>query len=354
MREDLRKLEAAPTSEAVRDSLRRKLHALGTGARALHFEGMGTRVMDTEAVLERASVERLVRPGDIDLIARALDELPTLAWGVERPTSTPLSRIDSDPPEIEAIEVHTVAVLVVGPEDLAEMLVEEEGAYETGFACECVDDLEKARLTALTMAPDVVILDGDLPGAADFAQSFLEDPLTELSPVIVVLTPGPRSAEARFTALGVTKVMQRPLLAGALRSACQDIIDVRDGKTVRMTLGEPTVGQLGERLALEVRRALVDAVDEHGRSITVRLGDGAEVWGALWGAIARVRELVTRGTGGMVHYTGHGPEGAVALAPILAGVTGGATPSDRAATAGRSRDEAMNVSLSGRRVRRGR
>jgi DNA-binding response OmpR family regulator len=351
LRDELKKVEAEPRSDLVRDTLRRKLHALGTGARALHFEAMASHILDAEAVLDRASEEGLVTAADLEQVGRALDEMPTLAWSVERPASAPLIKIEPEPSsEPESAELHTVSVLIVGPEDLADMLVEEMGADEAGFECQCNDDLARARSTALAMAPDVVILDGDLPGAADFAEQFLEDPLTELTPVVVVMTPGPDAADSRFRALGVARVMPRPLLAGALRSACQEIIDVRDGKTVPMTLGEPTVEQLGERLALEVRRALVDAVDAHGRTMKVSLGDGAEVWGALWGAIARVREVVATSTGGMVHYSGHGPEGAVALAPMLAGVTGGATPSDRSSGMGRSRDEAMNVNLAGRKV----
>jgi len=342
-------LEAEPTSAMARDDLRRKLHALGTGAKMLHFEGMAQSILDTESVLERASEEGVVRPPDLERVARALDELPTLAWGAERPKDLPPAKLPVEPPSTPKLPIAAVSVLVIGPEDLADMLVEDEGQEHASFECERVDDLKKARSVALAVAPDVVVLDGDLEGAADLAHKLLDDPLTDTLQVIVVLTQGPTDATTRFTALGVTKLMPRPLLAGALRAACQEAVDQRDGKTIQMTLGEPTVAQLGERLALEVRRALVDSVDPHSRTMKVHLGDGAEVWGALWGAIARVREVVTTSTGGMVHFTGHGPEGALALAPVLAR-PGGVAPSDRAAEVGRNRDDAMDVNLAGRRV----
>jgi DNA-binding response OmpR family regulator len=344
-------LEGAPDSIVARDDLRRKLHALGTGARMLRFEGMTRCIVDTESVLERASEDGAIRAADLERVARALDDLPTLAWGEERPADAPPPAVSlpPEPPSVKTLTPDTVSVLVVGPEDLADALVEDMGSDDGTFECERVDDLAKARSVALALAPDVVVLDGDLPGAADLAQLLLDDPLTEAAPVIVVLTPGRGDGTTRLMALGVAKILPRPLRAGAVRAACQEAIDQRDGKTIELTLGEPTVAQLGERLATEVRRALVDAVDEHGRSLKVSLGDGTEVWGALWGAIARVREVVTTKTGGMVQFTGHGPEGALALAPILNRVSGSA-PSERAADVGRNRDEAMDVNLVGRRV----
>ena len=64
------------------------------------------------------------------------------------------------------------------------------------------------------------------------------------------------------------------------------------GFTVRVTLGEPSLEQLADRLAEELRRALVDSVDAPARSMRVPLGEGTEVLGALWGAIARVQDRV--------------------------------------------------------------
>lgn len=341
-------LEANPDSGAGRDELRRKLHALGAGARMLRFEGMTRCILDTEAVLERASEEGAVRAPDLERVARALDDLPSLAWGEERPADVAPPSLPPEPISTKTLTPDTISVLVVGAEDLADALVDDVGAAEGAFECERADDLAKARSVALALAPDVIVLDGDASGAANFAQRILDDPLTDTVPVIVVLTPGRGDDTTRFTALGVTKILPRPLRAGALREACQEAIDQRDGKTIEMTLGEPTVAQLGERLAQEVRRAIVDAVDEQGRDTKIKLGDGAEIWGALWGAIARVREVVTTNTNGIVQFTGHGPEGALALAPIM--TRGSVAPSDRSANMGRNRDDAMDVSLTGRRV----
>ncbi len=345
-------LEGAPDSAPARDELRRKLHALGSGARMLHFEGMTQCIVDTEGVLDRATLDGQLRPTDLERIARALDELPALAWGEDRPVE---ARRSAPPPAVEAeADTHTkkplapaaVSVLVIGPEDLADMLVDDEGAAtESQFDIERIDDLTKARSLALAVAPDVVVLDGDLERSQDFAEQLLDDPLTDAAPVIVTLTPGKNDGSTRFQALGAAKVLPRPLLAGALRAACQEAIDQRDGKTIKMTLGEPTVAQLGERLAQEVRRAIIDGVDPSARGKRVKLGDGAEVWGALWGAIARVRQVVTSRTDGAVQFRVDGPEGALAFAPALVDA-----PAASRTEGGRNRDEAMDVALTGRRV----
>ena len=54
---------------------------------------------------------------------------------------------------------------------------------------------------------------------------------------------------------------------------------------MRVTLGEPTLEQLGERLAEEVRKAIVGSVDRAGRDVRVPLGEGTEVMGAMWGRL---------------------------------------------------------------------
>jgi DNA-binding response OmpR family regulator len=355
-------LEASPESSLARDELRRKLHALGSGARMLRFDRLAACVLDTESVLSRATAEGQIRPADLERVASALDELPALAWGEERagdvvaPPSrasavpaAPAPARHAEPASTKALTPDTVSVLVIGPEDLADMLVEEmgEGAVTADFEVERTEDLARARSVALAFAPDVVILDGDLQGAADFVEPFMDDPLTETATVLVVVGPGSSGLATRFTALGVAKVMMRPLPPGALQAACQEAVDQRDGKTLKMTLGEPTVAQLGERLAEEVRRALVDALDPRAQAIKVNLGDGTEVWGAMWGAIARVREVVSASTRGAVQWSSHGPEGALALAPML---SRGVSASDRAEGGGRNRDDSVNVSLAGRRV----
>jgi CheY-like chemotaxis protein len=133
--------------------------------------------------------------------------------------------------------------------------------------------------------------------------------------------------------------------AETLRRACEDILDQRDGRTMRVTLGEPTLEALGNRLAEEVRRAIVESVDGPSRGVRVPLGEGTEVLGAMWGAIARIQEIVAQRTGGAVRFGGDAPEGAIALAPWLHHDLPGA---DRMSMRGRG--AAADVRLDRRRV----
>lgn len=339
-------------AQAGRDELHRRLHALGAGARLLHFDRMSHAIQESEAILDRASGDTRVKPADLERIERVLDDLPALAWDEERPAdvapraepSDPDGMPESDPP---ALHINAISVLVVGPEELAEAMVDESLDNDATFDCERAEDHKSAVPVAHAFAPDVVVLDGDESGAADFMQKMVDDPLMEGVPIVVALTPGRGDSATRFMALGAAKILARPLEAGAVREACKEAVDQRDGRTIKMTLGDTTLEQLGERLADEVRRALIEAVDPRARKTKIELGDGTEVWGAMWGAIARVREVVTTRTGGSVQFVGKGPEGAV-LAPTLMREGGDTASSDRAA--GRDRAEAADVSLKGRRV----
>jgi DNA-binding response OmpR family regulator len=85
----------------------------------------------------------------------------------------------------------------------------------------------------------------------------------------------------------------------------------------REPLGDLTVDELGARLAEELRRGLCDAADPESRVRSVALGEGTEVLAALWGAVARIRDIVTIRTRGQTRFALGGPEGAVPLAPWL-------------------------------------
>ena len=72
---------------------------------------------------------------------------------------------------------------------------------------------------------------------------------------------------------------------------------------------------------------------------------GTEVLGAIWGAIARVREVIASRTDGAVRFANRGPEGSFALAPLL---SSDVARGDR--TAARVRGPAADVRLTGRKV----
>jgi DNA-binding response OmpR family regulator len=341
-RELLAALEEDPSARPEREELRRRLHAIGAGARMLRFEALTGSLQEALAVLDRGAVAGALREQDVGFVARVLDDLPALAWA-EVPSRTPEAR-DPDPAPADAAGPLAVAVLVFGEESFAQALPG-RGEGSRGFECESTLDADLALELARAHAPDVLLIDADLPRAAELVEALLDDPLTEPVPVVVIGTFPSGEAQARFVALGVARTLQRPLSAEDLRRVCSELIDSHTERTVRVTLGEPTIEQLADRLAEELKRALVEGVDRPLRSRRIPLGEGTEVLGAMWGAIARIQEIVTQRTDGVIRFGGDAPEGAIAVAPWMPQESAGA---DR--TAARGRGAAADVQLNGRVV----
>jgi DNA-binding response OmpR family regulator len=344
--DDARELISAfeqPPSGLARDELRRRLHALRSGARLLHLDAMAVSLDEALVVLERASRGVELGPDDVAFVSQVLDDLPALAWGESQPRSD-LSVAPSDAPTM-ANSPARVSALVVGGSSLARELDDGPGPKTRSFECERTENIDTALELARAYAPDVLVIDADLPGTAKLVENVVNDSLAEPIPVVVVGAPSGPEASARFVALGVSRTLSKPLASGVLRGACDEVLDVREGRTMRVTLGEPTLDQLAERLAREVKDAIVGGVDRSARSFRIPLGEGTEVMGALWGAIARVQEVVTRRTDGAVRYTGVAPEGTIAVAPWL---HHDVAASERLAV--RARGPASDVRLHGRHV----
>jgi DNA-binding response OmpR family regulator len=341
-REHLALLEDDPSSSAGRDELRRRLHALGTGARLLHFDAMAHSLQEALAVLDRGAQLGALREEDVDFVARLLDDLPALAWGEVRsrgPSGEAETAGDGHGPM-------PIATLVVGDESLVEALAEDGASRPRPFECERAGDANAALDLARAHAPDLLLVDVDLPGGPELVEALLDDPLTDPVPIVVVGTFRSPEEVSRFVALGVARTLAKPVAPEVLRATCDEMADTRGERTTRVTLGEPTLEQLADRLADELRHALVDGVDSPARAHRVPLGEGTEVLGALWGAIARVQEIITLKTDGAVRFAGEAPEGAIALAPSLHAPS--LSGADR--LAGRGRGAAAEVRLHGRRV----
>jgi DNA-binding response OmpR family regulator len=340
-RDVLGALEAEPASASARDELRRKLHALGAGARLLRFDAMARSLQEASVVLERGAQQGGVRDDDLGFLAQVLDDLPALAWGEAPPRERERDATEAAPPTA----VLPLSVLVVGPESIAEVLTEGDARGGRTFECERTEDAQQAIGLARAYAPDLVVVDGDVPAAVELVEALLDDPLTEPVPILVLGSFATTEESARFIALGVAKALTKPIPSEVFRAACEEILDHREGRTMRMTLGEPTLEALGNRLADEVKRALVESVDRAARNMRIPLGEGTEVLGAIWGAIARVQEVISAKTDGAIRFGGDAPEGAIALAPWLHHDLPGA---DR--MLGRGRGAAADVRLDRRRV----
>jgi CheY-like chemotaxis protein len=330
LRAGLAMLEAKPSSPELRDELQRRLHALGAGARLLRFVKLADRVAEAEVVLEISS-EGSLSGADMGALWEIVDQLPALAWGQAAANqgrglaAVPVGADEAIGPRTarsatgcdEESSAPLIA-LVVGGASMAEALA--PGIAEVGpvFEVERTEDATTAIDLARALAPDVVILDVDLPGARELVEALVGDPLTEPVPVLAVGHFSRPDEAAPFVALGVARALARPVSPDALRRAAAEAAATYGrGEVARSPLGELTLDQLGARLAEELHRGLCDAAEPRGRAAQVDMGEGAEVLAALWGAVARIRDLVTIRSQGSVRFSPSGPEGALPLAPWL-------------------------------------
>lgn len=342
LRSAIARVRAEDGELAGRTELRRKLHALASAAKMMKFDAMDRALSEAIGALDRAAGDAGIDAVDLDGIEQIVEDLPALAWGDGRARSS----------RAEAVERSSAAlsyqVLVVGSPVIAEALLEEDPLSPStiAFSCESTPDPQAAYDLVRTNEPDLVILDADLDAAGVLVEAIMDDPMTETTPVIVVgsfLEPG--EAE-RFIAMGVAKTIGKPTSREALRTTCEEVLaPERSSALHQVTLGEPTLEELSERLASEIKSALLGGVDPTSRMRRIPLGQGTEILGALWGAIARVREVVTARSDGHVRFQG-GPAGALAPAFLLE-CEPDVARSDRLR---QRRSLAADVRLTGRRV----
>lgn len=342
LRTTFARVRSAPLDGPARDELRRKLHALGSAAKMMKFDAMDRGIGEALGTIDRSPRDRAIEEMDLDAIEQIIEDLPALAWGDGRARS---SRAES----IEKAQAPKHNVLVVGSSLIAEALLDDEGLTEPSsmtFVCESTPDAHAAYDLVRTTEPDLVVIDADLPASTELVESLMDDPLTETVPIIVIGSFLEASEAARFVAMGVAKTVGKPTSREALRAVCEETLSPDRGSvTAHVTLGEPTLEELGNRLANEIREALVGRADPSARTRRIPLGQGTEVLGAVWGAIARVREVVTARSDGQVRFAG-GPEGALTPAPLL--LEPEIARSDRARS--QKRGPAAEVRLDGRRV----
>ena len=309
LRTTLARVKAMPGDVAARDELRRKLHALGSAAKMMKFDAMDRGIAEALGTLDRTARDAALDDVDLESIEQIIEDLPALAWGDGRARSSRAESAEQSAPR------H--AVLVVGSALIAEALLEGDETARVTFVCESTPDASAAYDLVRGNEPDLIVLDADVPNAADLVEALMDDPLTEAVPIVVVGSFLEQGEAARYIAMGVAKTVSKPTSREALRAVCEETLSPSlASSAAHAVLGEPTLEELGERLANELREAIVGRADPSTRTRRIPLGQGTEVLGAVWGAIARVREVVTSRSDGVIRFAG-GPEGALTPAPLL-------------------------------------
>jgi len=307
-------LEQDPGSQRLRDDLRRRVHALSAGARLLRFAGMATALQETERTLERAASVGGLAKSELFDISAILDNLPSFALSEPADEQRPTERPPPTAPLGETALVPTT-ILVIGPSGLADAITNTiEQPAELEIECERADTVASGLELARALAPDVAVVDADLPGARDLVDKLVGDPLTVPTPLIVVGTWASLEEGARFVAAGASLALAKPVSPHDLRKACLELSSGAKEPAHHAPLGQTTVEQLTTLIIDEIKRGLADALVQ-GRSTPIHLGDGSDILAAVWGAVARVRDLVMIKSGGAVRFSNEGPEGALPIAP---------------------------------------
>jgi DNA-binding response OmpR family regulator len=308
LRAALRAVEDQPRDAGRINGLLRRLHALGSAARVLGFASVAEALGEAEKTLRRVA-----RGGpaasDVADISRALDLLPSLVLGTKASTRSAVA----PEPAIAPNPDFPLSVLVFGPQALADSLIQQG---DLRVECERTEDPAKARELSRVFGPDVAIIDADRKGARELVELFVKDPLVEPIPIIAIGEFANAELATTFIGLGATRVLPKPVSPDLLRRTLLEIQGHGNlAIQVREPLGELNVNQLVDRIAVEIRRGLVESVDPAARSSSVGFGEGTDVMSAVWGTVARLRELVTLRSDGNVRFEQTGPEGAVPFAP---------------------------------------
>jgi CheY-like chemotaxis protein len=111
--------------------------------------------------------------------------------------------------------------------------------------------------------PDLIVLGGDASAAADIAEVLIDEPGLLGTPLVGWTIGGSLGDTSRLLALGVQVVGGD---ANEFRTVCDDALDAREGRTVRVDA--PT----------EVQAPADEALDLHGRRVLVVDDDPAITW----------------------------------------------------------------------------
>lgn len=303
-------LEREPGSSRLRDDLRRRLHALGVGARLLRFDRLAAEVTAAEDLLGEVAERGALAATDTAALRAALGKLPTLGF-TANDISVPEQVPHAEPGPAAAARPWPLSILVVGPKPIADALVQPAADGAPAIDVERTEDGLRAIDLARAVAPDVVVVDVDQRGARELVIALRADPLTAGAAVVVLGTWSRAEEVSVFLAAGATRAVHKPVSPDALRRVCRDASAASPAGEPSASIGLVSLPELAERLGREVERAITDGAKTTGDAARVDLGRGDEVLGAVLAAAARVRDVVTIQSRGEIRFTPGAAERAV-------------------------------------------
>ncbi len=291
---------ADPADAAAREVLANKLRSLAADASRMGQIQLAEELSVVRAVIQSVGVLASLTEGDRRHLEDAFDRIVAY-MDAERNRE-----VVAAPPKRGAhprAAAGMLRVLVVGASATAESLLSEDWAADDDAPALMVEqsvDASAARYDAKRKHPEVIVIDSDLGGARVLVDRLVSDDDTEEVPIIVLGKWDRAEDASAFIALGVARTLAKPVSPGALRRACLTVLPKAPGAF--NPLGEMSLDALGARLSDELHRGLCDAAEDRLRRKAIQLGDGSEVLTVLWEAIARIRELVTAESRGMLKF----------------------------------------------------
>jgi CheY-like chemotaxis protein len=145
-----------------------------------------------------------------------------------------------------------------------------EGVLSTSkrrVTCREVADAASILARAGAAPPELVVLSGEASTAADVAEALIDDPVLLGTALVAWRVHGTVGDTSRLLALGVRVVTGEE---DALRTACDEALDAREGRTIRI--------EAPADLAASSARASDIPPDLHGRRVIVADDDPAIRW----------------------------------------------------------------------------
>ncbi len=353
-------LRDEPASTRLRDDLRRRLHALGAGARLLRFDRLAAEVASAEEILGDVAGEGGLSEAHATDLRAALGKLAGLGWTANETAADSMravsGRVDGarrpglpggtlvgvgslHPPLLTgaaptssvavAVNPWPLSVLVVGPKPIADALVVPTAEGASSIDVERTEDGLGAIDLARAVAPDVIVIDCDRPGARELLAAVRKDPLTAGAAIVALGTWARAEEASAFLSAGATRAVHKPVSPDALRRVCREASADRDGATPAVELGLVSVQELAARLGKEVERAITDGAQAQAEGSRVDFGGGEEIFGAVWAAAARVRDLVTIKSRGGIRFAPGAAERAIPVGAWMNDAPGAAPPARR-------------------------
>lgn len=202
------------------------------------------------------------------------------------------------PPEVLNAKVYTV--LLIGHDLTTSERVRD--ALPQNYELITAQGTEAGARAARICAPDIVLFD-TLHGDLKTLKTLDDDPMSRSIP-IVIIGDTDDDDDRLLTHQGLLDHVRRPINVVELRGLMASIVEgsAHGERLLKGDLGEATLSDVVEFIQGELDHWVIEAAGPGAHKIKIKLGESGDLMGAFWAFLARFRELITRGSGGLVTF----------------------------------------------------